>query len=228
MSSKLINAKVISISPLTDSIIQLQLVPDVYMPYQAGQYLNIHCDEQIMSYSIANAPLGSHQYELHVKHTTDTTALFTQIKQQGSVDISLPYGECHIDTLDPQKPIIFLAGGTGFAPIKAMIEQLLFDADTRFFELYWGARSKADLYLEDKLLSWQTHAVHFNYYALSSNNSKETLLSALLAQHGQELHQWQIVLSGPFDMVYSFRDKLVALGVAPEYLFSDAFSFEGK
>ena len=67
----MIQARVESITPLTDSILQLILKPDVYIDYQAGQYLQIMHENEAFSYSIANAPLGSHQYELHIRHTRD-------------------------------------------------------------------------------------------------------------------------------------------------------------
>jgi CDP-4-dehydro-6-deoxyglucose reductase len=229
MKQRTVKAQVEDIAPLTDSIIRLVLRPERYVPYQAGQYLDILCDEKPLSYSIANAPLGSKHYELHIRHSLDNPynqSLFAQIKRDGSVTIKLPYGTCCIDQLEVHHPIIFIAGGTGFAPVHAMIEQLLADADPRPFELYWGARSQSDVYLDEKVQNWQAHIAHFNYYSFLSDSSKEQLLTDLLMRHAHDLKEWQVVLSGPFDMVYSMRDGLVAKGLPREQLFSDAFSFE--
>lgn len=223
-------AQVEQIRPLTDSIIELILSPDQYIDYQAGQYLKINCDNDAFSFSIANAPLGSHKYELHIRHEQGNPynqTLFAQIKQEGQVSLSLPFGECHINRLQ-QQPIIFIAGGTGFAPVKAMIEQLLAMGDTRPFNLYWGARSQSDLYMEDKVKQWQTHVGHFNYMSLLPGTSRESLVSVVTTAHQQKLFDHQIVLAGPFDMVYAIRDSLVAYGVSPTQLFSDAFSFESR
>jgi CDP-4-dehydro-6-deoxyglucose reductase len=231
MKAKLIQAQIDAISPLTDSIVQLILTPNEFVAYQAGQYLQILLDDEAYSYSIANAPLGSHKYELHIRHSPNnpyTQQLFAYIKEQGSVTLRLPYGECRINNLAEQKPIIFIAGGTGFAPIKAMIEQLLACADARSFELYWGARSQSDLYMDEKVNSWQAHASRFNYFSILADTNKDSLVSNILKKHPEDLDEWQMVISGPFDMVYSTRDILVQHGVSPTHLFSDAFSFESK
>ena len=228
MSEKIIQARVESITPLTDSILQLMLKPDEYIDYQAGQYLQMLFENEAFSYSIANAPLGSRQYELHIRHTRDNPyhqPLFAHIKQHGVVSICLPLGECHVSRLDPVKPILFIAGGTGFAPIKAMIEQLLADGEPRPFELFWGARSQSDLYMDNKAMHWQTHVEHFTYFPHRSEPHVMTLAARVLVQHPHDIHDWQIVISGPFDMVYHTRDALLTAGVLLENLFSDAFSF---
>lgn len=223
----MIQARVKSIAPLTNSILQLILEPDVYVDYHAGQYLKIMHKDEAFSYSIANAPLGSHQYELHIRHTRDNPynqPLFSQIKRQGVVSIQLPMGECNVSRLHPDKPILFIAGGTGFAPIKAMIEQLLADGDSRPFELFWGARSQSDLYMDDKVLLWQSHVSHFKYFSLLSERSQQTLVDIVLERHAQDINDWQLVISGPFDLAFSIRDALVGQGVLAENLFSDAFT----
>ncbi len=222
-------AQVAKIAPLTDSIMRLQLIPEHYIDYRAGQYLQINGLEQDLSYSIANAPLGSHYYELHVRHAADnasTKSLFAHIKKAGWVDISIAYGNCCLDVLAADKPILFLAGGTGFAPIQAMIEQLLANSDQRSFELFWAARSQSDLYFSEKVTHWQHHVRHFNYFSLLYQESRDTLARYVLEKHQHDLNDWQVVLSGPFDMVYRTRDLLVAQGFARHHLFSDAFDFE--
>jgi len=231
MSEQLIPAKVEQISPLTDTIVKLILSPEQFLDYKAGQYLQILLGDEALSYSIANAPLGAHHYELHIRHTRDNPLnqnLFSHIKEHGSVSIRMPFGECSIDQLDSQRPIIFIAGGTGFAPVKAMIEHLLTSDDVRPMELFWGARSQSDLYMDEKVKSWQAHVSRFKYYSLLSDESKESLASNVLSRHKSDINLWQIVISGPFDMVFSTRDFLVSNGVSPSQLFSDAFSFEIK
>lgn len=229
MSDAIINAQVEQILPLTDSIIQLFLTPDSYQEYQAGQYLNVLMGDETLSYSIANAPLGSHHYELHIRHSRENSSnqhLFAHIKKQGTLSLKLPYGDCHLDRLDPARPILFIAQGTGFAPVKAMIEQLLVSDDPRSFELFWGARSQSDLYLDEKVKHWQQHVARFKYQSFVADEGKETLTSAILAQPLARLQECQIVISGPFDRVYAIRDSLVTRGVALNQLYSDAFSFE--
>jgi len=232
MSGITVKAQVEHFAPLTDSIMQLILVPDQYVEYLAGQYLQIILGDEALSYSIANAPLGAHRYELHIRHSHDNPynqQLFAHIKAQGSVSIQLPFGECTIEQLDKQKPIIFIAAGTGFAPVNSMIEQLLSsDDDTRPFELFWAARTQSDFYLDDKVKSWQAHVKRFSYYPVPAEEVKEQLAARVLAKHAADISQWQMVISGPFDMVYQTRDVLVENGAVAAQLFSDAFSFEAK
>jgi CDP-4-dehydro-6-deoxyglucose reductase len=248
--SKQTLARLDSITPLTDSIIQLILVPEEYIDYQAGQYLQILSGKEAFSYSIANAPLGSRKYELHIRHSRDNSnvqQLLADIKANGFVSIRLPLGQCDLQHLNPQKPILFIAGGTGFAPIKAMIEQLLVSDRSVAFELFWGARSQSDLYMDEKVLHWQKHIPHFHYFSQLSQENRATanltatfrglsaesmehptLASNVLARHPHDMNIWQMVISGPFDMVYKTRDELVAHGVPLEHLFSDAFEMERK
>lgn len=227
--NNIIDAQVESITPLTDSILQLILAPHDYIDYQAGQYLKIMLDNEACCYSIANAPLGSHKYELHIRHSSENLLnqrLLAEIKQKGSLSIALPFGDCNLSHLDANKPILFIAGGTGFAPIKAMIEQLLATGESRAFELFWGARSQSDLYMDEKVSQWQAHVRHFRYFSLLPEPNKITLASNVIERHTKDINDWQIVISGPFDMAYNTRDELVACGALTENLFSDAFSFE--
>lgn len=230
MSTELIQAKVERISPLTDSIIELVLTPDPFIDYLPGQYLQIRAGEDFLSYSIANASLGSHRYELHIRHNQGNPfaqPLFSQIKQQGEVSLRLPMGNCHLQRLEAQAPIIFIAGGTGFAPVKAMIEELLATGDPRPFALYWAARSQSDLYMDAMVRQWQLHVPHFQYFSMVSQGiNKESLYDRIIKQHKWDLNNSQIVISGPFDMVYGTRDTLVAKGISANRLFSDAFDFE--
>jgi CDP-4-dehydro-6-deoxyglucose reductase len=217
--------------PLTNTIMQLVLAPELYIDYQAGQYLQLLLGDTPLCYSIANAPLGSRKYELHIRHNHENRSdvgLFNQIKQHGRILLQAPFGMCDYQHLDRSKPILFIAAGTGFAPVKAMIEQLLTVGSKTPFELIWTARTKNDLYLDEKVNQWQNHVQQFHYTPLLTSLDKTSLIHVVLSRCAQTLPDWQIVLSGPFDMVYSTRDQLVAHGVSLNSLYSDAFQFEDK
>ena len=222
-------ANVEKITPLTNSILRLLLNPEQFVSYSAGQYLQVMQGEQALSYSIANAPLGSHTYEIHIRHSLENPynqPLLDEIKEKGQVSLSLPHGKCHMKTLDPNKPILFIAAGTGFAPVKAMIEQLLAEGNQNPFELYWGARTQSDLYMEEQVIHWQTHVPQFKYFSHLTRLKKSSLGEAILERHQHDLNTWQFVLAGPFDMVYSTRDLLVLNGAQRAWMHSDAFDFE--
>lgn len=226
-----IKARVDSVYPLNDTILRVILIPDQFIDYQAGQYLQICCDNsETMSYSIANGPLGSHKYELHIRHSANNAAnqtLLQVIKTAGELTIQLPLGDCSLSRLNKKKPIVFIAAGTGFAPVKAMIEQLLMDADPRVFSLFWLARTQGDLYMDAMASTWESQVKQFSYYPLLSGNTiyKLTDLLQSVYQTAYAIQQ-QWVISGPFDMVYALRDMLIQKGISRESIYSDAFSFE--
>jgi len=227
MSHQQTTAHVDSITPLTETILQLILTPETYIDYQAGQYLQILSKKNAYCYSIANAPLGLKKYELHIRQdrtNSSTQTLLDKIKQEHTAQICLPFGNCDISHLQKNKPILFIAGGTGFAPIKAMIEQLLATGETRPFELFWGARSQSDLYMDNLVRLWQQRVSHFQYFSQLSTNNQATLGSNVLTRHQTDLKDWQVVIAGPFDMAYSTRDELVAHGALEANIFSDAFT----
>lgn len=240
MKGQQTEASIVEIYPFSDTLLKIRLKPQHYIPYEAGQYLNLmprfaKADPQLLtaplSYSIANAPLGAHEYELHLRHYPDnqtTTKLLQEMRQYGTLTLELPYGNCTLAQLNAEKPIIFIAGGTGFAPIQAMIEELLASGDKRPFELYWSARTVSDLYLHHRVLEWADLVSQFHYYPCISSTSAQALQEHLQTRHQQDWSDWQFVMSGPFEMVYSLRDLLVQRGVARTQMFSDAFSFEEK
>jgi CDP-4-dehydro-6-deoxyglucose reductase, E3 len=150
-------SRVISIErPAPDvAVLKLQLPANQNLQYRAGQYVEfILRDGARRSYSMANAmhSLGSPPaIELHLRHMPGgrfTDHVFTLMKEKEILRMEGPFGSFFLRE-DSDAPIVLLASGTGFAPIKAIIEQMQFKGITRPATLYWGCRSKADLYLHD-------------------------------------------------------------------------------
>lgn len=224
-----IKAKVEKITPLSNTIVQLILKPVHYVPYEAGQYLQLRFEDYQAYFSIANAPLGTGTYELHIRHDQQHALikkLLERTPQDRELEIRLPLGECHLRQFDADRPIIFIAGGTGFAPIKAMIEGLLFTDDPRFFECYWGAKISSDLYWQMPLQQWNTNVQHFEHLLMLTGPKSYSLIEEVLLRHPEDLDKYQFVIAGPFDMVYDYRDKLLAHQILKKHIYSDAFAFE--
>lgn len=134
--------------------LQLQLPANDPFRYHAGQYIEfILRDGARRAYSMANAPHTQAQtpsIELHIRHMPGgrfTDHVFGALKEKEILRIEGPFGSFYLRE-DSDKPIILLASGTGFAPIKALIEQLQFKGSTRPVHLYWGGRRPADLYMD--------------------------------------------------------------------------------
>jgi CDP-4-dehydro-6-deoxyglucose reductase len=137
------------------AVLKLQLPANQNFKYRAGQYVEfILRDGARRSYSMANAPhdLGSPPaIELHLRHMPGgrfTDHVFTAMKDKDILRMEGPFGSFFVRE-DSERPIVLLASGTGFAPIKAIVEHLRFKASTRPAVLYWGGRRPHDLYMDD-------------------------------------------------------------------------------
>lgn len=221
-------ATVVSVKRLNPSVWQYILQPDQWVAYHAGQYLQIHGAEGDNFFSIANAPLGAQTYALHIRPPRDPhkqAVLQTQLALHQRVSVSLPFGHCDITHLQPQKPILFIAAGTGFAPIQAMIQYNLAEITPRKFELYWSVHTAEDFYLSETLQDWRQQISDFYYCAHVTQKARSSLISQVLSRHPNDIQDWQIVMAGPFDLMILIRDALVLAGVTPDAIFSDAFEF---
>jgi CDP-4-dehydro-6-deoxyglucose reductase len=232
MPEQITHARVINTIAQTQQLLKVTLAPTPYIPYEAGQYLQVISDDHgPLYYSIANAPNPSRTYELHLRHGRDIPGnehFILELAKSHPITLKLPYGQCTLRAFDPIRPILFIAGGTGFAPIHAMIEQLIAENQTRRIALYWSARSTDELYMDDKMRALEKEMPWFNYVSRVSKTNQASISDLVLNQHKNDIHAWQIVLAGPFDMVYSLRDDLVAQGISPHLMHSDAFAFETK
>ena len=140
------------------AIVKLKLPANERLQYLAGQYVDFLLkDGRRRSFSMANPPHDDALIELHVRHVPGgffTDPLFTQYKGREILRLEGPLGSFYLRE-ETDKPMIFVAGGTGFAPIKAMIEHALHHEIDRPMVLYWGARSLKDLYMPELPGRWQ-------------------------------------------------------------------------
>ena len=225
----IVNARVLSLVNLTNSVLQVTLKPEQYIDYIAGQYLEILVGTLVFAYSISNAPSADNCYILHIRHRLENPIPASLLYElhQSIIKIRVPCGECHINNLDAGLSLICVAGGSGIAPIKAMLDQFILTGDRRQVHLFWGARFQEDFYLPVSIAHWQAHLSEFNSFLQLSDLEQTPLISAVLA-HAPLIQQAQIVLSGPFEMVYHARDALISAGASVSNLFADAFYFENK
>ena len=150
--------RVVSLAKKSDDVmvIQLQLPANDVMKFHAGQYIEFMLrDGSRRSYSMANAPhtleAAAPKVELHIRHMPGgkfTDPVFTTMKEKDILRAEGPYGSFFLRE-DSDKPMVLLASGTGFAPIKALIEHMQHQGITRPATLYWGGRRPSDLYMSD-------------------------------------------------------------------------------
>ena len=160
-------------------LVKLQLPANDVMQFHAGQYVEFLLrDGARRSYSMANAPhtllLGASQIELHIRHTPGgkfTDHVFGTMKDKEILRIEGPFGSFYLR--DSDKPMVLLASGTGFAPIKAIIEHMQFKNITRPAVLYWGGRRPEDLYMEAWVKERLAEMPHLSYIPVISNATME-------------------------------------------------------
>src|SRR5688572_10696866 len=137
--------------------IQLKLPANERLQFLAGQYLDILMRGGMRrSLSMANPPHSDELLELHLRNYGGPFSdyVFNKMKEKEILRFEGPLGTFFMRE-ESANPIILVASGTGFAPIKAMIEHALHKGITRPMTLYWGARRRADLYLDDLAQQWQ-------------------------------------------------------------------------
>jgi len=237
---KTMPAKVASLRNLADDVIEMQLKLPVSerLAFRAGQYIEfILRDKSRRAFSLANSPSNDEYLELHLRHAPDgrfTDHVFSEMKENAMVRIEGPYGRFYIhDKFN--RPIIMIAGGTGFAPIKAMIEQLIEEQDTRPVYLYWGARGQQDLYRDDLAKKWAMQHERIEYIpVLSEVQSKDEwqgrtgFVHAAVAEDFEDLSGFDIYMAGPPVMINAAKESFTRQGLPIDQLFSDAFEYAAK
>lgn len=222
------------------AIVKLQLPANDPLRYHAGQYVEfILRDGSRRSYSMANAPhtQGDKPWvELHIRHMPGgkfTDIVFGTMKEKDILRMEGPFGSFFLRT-DSTKPMVLLASGTGFAPIKAIIEHLEFKGDTRPAVLYWGCRRKSDLYLHDWALAAAARMPHLRYVPVLSEPLPEDAWTgrtgfvhhAVMADL-PDLSGHQVYACGAPVMVESAqRDFIERCGLPKEDFLADAFTSE--
>ncbi len=142
-------------------ILRLRFPAGVRAKFRAGQYLRvIMADGNSRNFSMANPPLESDGAELHIRHVPGgrfSEKVLAALTKGDKLDVEIPYGEFFFRE-DAAKTSVFVATGTGFAPIKSIIQDMIKRGIRGPARLYWGARSEADIYLPALLATWQAQA----------------------------------------------------------------------
>lgn len=215
--------------------LKLKLPATERMQFLAGQYIDFLLEEgKHRSFSIANAPHDDEYIELHIRHIADgqfTTDVFAKMTIKEMFRIEGPHGNFYIREKS-KKPMIFMAGGTGFAPIKGMVEHALKTGMERPIHIYWGVRALEDLYMDEVAKKFTRLNPLIRYTPVLSNPKPEDnwqgrtgwVHEAILADY-PDLSGHEIYAAGPPAMVYAAQDAFKAAGLAEENYISDAFEF---
>ena len=218
-------------------VIQLQMPANDPFIYYAGQYIEfILRDGARRSYSMASAPSRAGTLELHIRHMPGgrfTDHVFGSMKEKEILRIEGPFGSFYLREA-ADTPIVLLASGTGFAPIKALIEHMQDQGISRPTVLYWGGRRPADLYMDDWVQAQLASSPWLRYVPVVSDALAQDqwtgrtgwVHQAVLADH-PDLSHTQVYACGTPVMVDAARRDFCALaGLPEEAFFADAFTSE--
>jgi len=233
---KNIPARVARKEQLSHDVIRLFLKPpgSARLQFFAGQYIDILLqDGQRRSFSIANSPLDDELIELHIRHVEDgefTSYLFSELKEKDILRIEGPFGQFYLRE-NITDPVIFMAGGTGFAPIKGIIEYAFQKGIEQTMFLYWGARTKQDLYMDTLAKQW-TQQVNFHYIPVLSDalvedqwHGRQGLVHEAIVQDFETLVNYAVYTAGAPLMVKAGWEAFSKLGLPKNRYYSDAFTF---
>ncbi len=214
----------------------LKLPSNERLQFLPGQYLDFLLkDGKRRSFSLANSPEEDSLIELHIRLVPGgqfTEQVFGTMKPKDIMRIAGPYGSFFLRESD--KPVIFVAGGTGFAPIKSMLNHAFHHEIQREFVLYWGAKTLADLYQAEVPSQWQQAQKNFSFIPVLSAPRAEDQWSgrsgyvhqAVLADFA-DLSGYEVYACGAPAMVDAARRDFMARGLPEDAFFADSYDFQG-
>ncbi len=216
-------------------LLKLKLPETERMQFMAGQYLEVLLkDGKRRAFSIANAPHDDAYIELHIRHVPDGhfgDFVFDGLKEKTLLRIEGPLGSYFLRE-DSNRPIILMGGGTGFAPLKGMLEHAFHIKMDRPIHLFCGVRSKRDLYMDKMLQQWLEQHENIKYTPVLSEPLDEDdwqgetgFVHESVARHYPDLSGFDVYLSGPPPMVKAGMDLFYDKGLPETQIFSDSFEY---
>lgn len=213
--------------------LKLRLPANDRLQFLAGQYLDVLLPGNVRrSFSMANAPHDDEHLQLHIRNYGGPFSkhVFGKMKERDILRLEGPFGIFFLRE-ESDKPIIFLASGTGFAPIKAMVEHALYKGLKRPMTLYWGCRVRADLYMNELPGRWdREHGIR--YIPVLSDappgdqwTGRTGLVHRAVLEDFPDLSAYQVYACGAPVMVdAAHQDFTSRCGLPEDEFYSDSFT----
>lgn len=232
---KTMTLRVKKMERVAHDVMLLELWPEeeMSMNFIAGQYVAVLLDDGTQrSFSIANAPHESDNLQLHIRLVQGgkfTNHVFNEMKEGDELTVEGPLGTFFLHEVS-DKPIIFMAGGTGFAPVKSMLEHAFKVGLKCPMVLYWGVKAQDDLYLAELPEKWQQEHEYFKFIPVLSEpiseyewHGRTGFVHEAILQDYLALDGCQVYACGPPAMIEAGRAPFMAKGLQQEQYFTDAF-----
>ncbi len=234
---KILPCRVTKLEKLSHDVMKLslKLPASQRFAYLAGQYIDILLrDGRRRSFSMAGRPQAGQELELHIRHVPGghfSGRVFDSMQEKDLLRFQGPFGTFFLRQ-DSERPVVLMAGGTGLAPVKAIIEQALHEGNTRQFHLFWGVRQQRDLYYHEILQGWAGQYENFCYTPVLSEPLEQDnwrgdtgFVHETVVKTYDDLTGFEVYACGPPVMIEAGREHFVAHGLDPERLFNDSFDY---
>lgn len=225
--------QVTAMESLSPTVFRVVLSLPETIAFHGGQYVQVVMGERDKrAFSIASCPSQTKEVELHIGATEDNPyamQVIEQAKAEGQLEVELPLGTAFY-RVQSQRPMVLIAGGTGFSYTWSILQAHLKSGSTRPVTLYWGGRQAQDLYFHDKLVALSDSYPHFHYRPVIENADADWKGAVGLVHHAvlaeqSDLSEADVYVAGRFEMVRVIRDDFHARGLPLEQLYGDALAF---
>ena len=233
---KTLPVKVVSLRKLAPDVMEvlLKLPETERLQFLAGQYIDILLPMgKKRAFSLANAPFNDEYLELHIRHVEGgafTDQVFNELTEKSLLRIEGPHGSFFLR--DTDRPKILVGGGTGFAPLKGMIEQMIEENTNVPIYLYWGARTKTDLYHQELANKWAYQYENISFIPVLSEPEEDSdwqgetgFVHEVVIRDFNDLSGFDVYMSGPPVMVKAGAAAFIKAGLDKEQMFSDSFEY---
>lgn len=235
---RMLPARVVEKEFLSENVVRLvlRLPRSQRLQFLAGQYVDVLLSGgKRRAFSIASCPSLENEIELHIRHVEGgdfTGFVFDELKERDIMRFEGPQGNFFVRNDEPDRPMIMMGGGTGFAPLKSMVENLLEHGDRREIHLFWGARNENELYLDDLPAKWAREHSHIHYCRAmteppdgAGNEAFPGFVHEAVAAAHPDLSAFDVYMSGPPAMIEAARPVFFELGLPENRLYYDSFEF---
>lgn len=228
-------AKVVDVRSISHDVyrVELQLPRRRELSFHAGQYLSVNLpDADPCYFSIASSP-SAELIELHIQATPEWVSaqkVIDALTSGGEVTVELPHGRACLAS-KPDKPLLLVAAGTGFAQVKSLVDYLRETSYDKPVKFYWGVRRHEDMYLRSLAQQWQESWSPFTFLPVVGDDEDnewsghhDQLVRTVMAS-GMDWSNMEVHASGSPTMVYTLMDALLEAGLQQEAFFSDVLEY---